>query len=254
MKNLFTIACTLLSLAVAAQQAEKKSVVIGSMTTKPNALLIVNPPNSDQGALLPQLSTGDRMALKPSSPAEDGLIVFDTNFQSYYYWSNGAWSKLDASTNKKPGFYSIDPVNFRGLKSSPLQNNLSVFEADNTFVTVVRDGLGEQIIASVDLPHGVVMKEMTVYYMDNDMENIRVDLTRKNPAAGNENILSWTSSGAMPSIRAESFNSFNGMENIDRENYSYRIIVTFDIQPQDIIDQPSQAQQRIYGVQIKYQQ
>ncbi|HEX8040163.1 MAG TPA: hypothetical protein VF490_13480 [Chryseosolibacter sp.] len=253
MKKLFTIAITFAALAAAAQQTGKRSVVIGSMTTKPNALLIINPPNSDQGALLPQLSSGQRLALKPSSPAEDGLIVFDTNLQSYYYWSKGSWSKLDASSS--PDYYSIDPASFRGLKSAnPLESNLALFETDNSFVTVVRDGLGEQIVAPVDLPHGAAIKEMTVYYMDNDMENIHVDLLRQNLAGASETMLGWTSSGTIPSVRSESFTSFNGLENIDLENYRYRIIVTFDLQPEDIVDQPSQAQQRIYGVKIKYQQ
>ena len=253
MKKLFTIALALVALAAAGQQAGKRSVVIGSMTTKPNALLIINPPNSDQGALLPQLSSVQRLALKPSSPAEDGLIVFDTNVQSYYYWSNGSWSKLDG--NARAGIYSIDPASFRGLKSgSPLESNLALFEMDNTFVTVIRDGAGEKIIAPVELPHGASIKEMTVYYMDNDAENIHIELFRENLAGGSESMLGWTSSGTVPSVRSESFSAFNGMEKIDLENYRYRIIVTFDLQPDDIIDQPSQAQQRIYGVKIKYQQ
>jgi len=79
-----------------AQPREKRSVVIGSMTDKPNALLIVNPQNSDQGVLMPQLSSGQRLSLQPSSPSEDGLIVFDTNLQTYYYWSNNAWVRMDA--------------------------------------------------------------------------------------------------------------------------------------------------------------
>src|SRR5688500_1692036 len=75
MKTLLAIAGIMFSLLATAQSTDKKSVVIGSLTEKPNALLIVNPQNSDQGVLMPQLSTGQRTAMKPSSPSEDGLMV-----------------------------------------------------------------------------------------------------------------------------------------------------------------------------------
>ncbi|MDQ2658779.1 MAG: hypothetical protein M3Y60_15260, partial [Bacteroidota bacterium] len=64
MKTPLIAAFLLFSLTLAAQP-KKASVVIGSMTSRPNALLIVNPQNSDQGVLLPQLSTGQRMSLRP---------------------------------------------------------------------------------------------------------------------------------------------------------------------------------------------
>jgi hypothetical protein len=255
MKTLFTIFIVLQCLAVAAQQGQKKSVVIGSMTTRPDAVLIVNPPSADQGVLLPQLSTGQRMSLKPASPSEDGLIVFDTNFQSYYYWSNGAWSKMSAR-GKNDSYYSIDPAGFQHLASSGnvRHNNLAVFETDNTFVTAAADGLGEQIIAPVNLPDASVMQEVTLYYMDNDADNLKVTFLRKKFTGDNEVIFSWESSGSTGSVQGQTFKDFNGMGTIDSENYSYRLIIEFDIDPEDNITEPQQARQRVYGVKIKFQQ
>src|ERR1044071_709597 len=74
-------------------QNEKKSVVIGSMTSKPTALLILNPTDGDQGFLLPQLNSSQRQSLHPNSPDEDGLIVFDITEKIFYYWKDGAWVK-----------------------------------------------------------------------------------------------------------------------------------------------------------------
>lgn len=71
----------------------KKSVVIGTMIDRPNAVLVINPPNKDQGFLLPQLTSSERNAIAPTSPQDDGLIVFDTTDKSFYYWSGGAWIK-----------------------------------------------------------------------------------------------------------------------------------------------------------------
>ncbi|MEO7992109.1 MAG: hypothetical protein ABI663_21330, partial [Chryseolinea sp.] len=71
----------------------KKSVVIGTFIDKPNAILVINPPNSDQGFLLPQLTTAQRVSIVPSSPQDDGLLVFDITDKSFYYWSGDAWIK-----------------------------------------------------------------------------------------------------------------------------------------------------------------
>ena len=256
MKSLLIITFALLSLPVTAQKPDKKSVVIGSLTDKPNALLVVNPQDSDQGVLLPQLSPGQRMSLKPSSPAEDGLIVFDTHYQNYFYWSNGTWVRMDASNVKKSSFYSIDPASFRELKPNNeiSYNNLAVFEADNTFVTATRDGMGEEIIAPVSLPHGAVIKEVTVYYMDSDTDNLHVSFMRKSHGGNNETIIAWESSGAATSVAMQSFDYLNGMETVDLDHFTYRIIIRFDIDAEDIIVQPADAKQRIYGIKIKYQQ
>lgn len=254
MKTLFTAVIVLHFLSAAGQSVEKKSVVIGSMTTKSDALLIVNPPNSDQGVLLPQLSTGQRMSLKPSSPAEDGLIVFDTNFQTYYYWSNGAWTKVIAA-GKRNSYTTIDPSDFQHvtLAGSTRQNYPLMFESDNSFITVPDNAGGEKIIAPVHLPHGAVIEELTIYYMDNDVNNFRISFLRKNLAGDNDNLLDWESSGAVSSIRSETLRNFKGKETVDDENYSYRLLVDFDITPGEMITDPGQAKQRIYGVKIKYQ-
>lgn len=239
-----------------AQPKEKKSVVIGKMTTKENALLILNPPEADQGVILPQLSSAQRTSLKPSSPSENGLIVFDTDLKSYFFWSDGAWVRSHSDNIIQTKFLSIDPLSFRGLKpSNSLKHaHLVVFEAENTFVTVGQNIEGEQIMASLNLPHASVMKELTVYYMDNDSRNLKVKLMRKSLPGNNEEIISWESSGSNSEVKAQSFQSFNGMEVIDLENYSYRLLVIFDITNDEIIDEPANAKQRLYGVKIKYQE
>lgn len=255
MKTLLTVTVALFSLAALAQP-QKKSVVIGSMTNRPNALLIVNPQNSDQGVLLPQLSTGQRMSIKPSSPSEDGLIVYDRQEKAYFYWSDGIWNKISMEIAPKERYHTIDPVAFQQLKPNHniRHDNLVVFESDNTFVTASRQGHGEQFIAPVNLPHGAVLQELTVYYMDNDDDNLEVSFTRKSLSGGTEEIISWESSGSTPAIESVVLSSFRNFSVIDLENYTYRISVQFDIDENEEIDTPEEANQRLYGVKIKYQE
>lgn len=252
MKRLLTLAVTLASLTCSAQQ-EKKSVVIGSFTEKPNALLIVNPENADQGVLLPQLSTSQRMSLKPDSPSEDGLIVFDKNSHAYYYWSENKWVELEIAKPETSGFLAIDPGAFQPLKrgNETRHSSIVVFENDNTFVTVSKSDLGESVIAPVNLPHGSAIEELVIYYMDSDNDNdLKATLMRKAFAGNNEPLISWESNGAAPIIR-DVLLSANALESIDLEKYTYRLIVEFNVNDSEI-EAPAEALQRIYGVRIKY--
>jgi len=253
MKTLLTIAFVLPSLFLWAQ-SEKKSVVIGSMTSKPNALLIVNPELGDQGVLLPQLSTSQRMAMQPTSPAEDGLMVFDTTAQAYYYWSGNAWIRLQKERALTTSFLSIDPALFQELKPTGdiRHDNIGIFEADNTFITATHD-VNEQMIAPVQLPHGAVMQELRVHYMNNSSSSVRLHLIRKAWNGPSQQILSWESSAPAATATSEAVVNFNGMEVIDLENYSYRLVFQFNV-GDDNVDSPDEAEQRLYGIRIKYQQ
>lgn len=93
MRLLFaTISIFLVSIGTGIAQ-EKKSMVIGTLIDRPNALLVINPPGKNQGFLLPQLSTAERISISPSSPDDDGLVVFDKTEKAFYYWNNGSWTK-----------------------------------------------------------------------------------------------------------------------------------------------------------------
>lgn len=254
MKALLTVAIAFYSLSLLAQPA-KKSVVIGSMTTRPNALLIVNPDNSDQGVLLPQLSTGQRLSMRPSSPLEDGLIVFDKNAKAYYYWSEGSWLRM-RTDEQKVKYSSVDPANFRELRPdfNTGLGSAVIFETDNMFVTASRNGEGAEIIAPINIPDDATLKEMTVFYMDNDDDNIKVRLQRKSLSGGAEQIIAWESSGQSAQVNKISFTDFANKETIDLEKYTYRLIVTFDIDDNEDIDTPAEAKQRLYGVRIQYEE
>jgi len=88
-------------------------MVIGTnVTNRPHAILVLNPPGSDQGFLLPQLTTTERNGITPTS-AEEGLVVFDITEKSFYYWKEGAWTKgevvrschVDSSIIQRARFY-----------------------------------------------------------------------------------------------------------------------------------------------------
>ncbi len=111
MKNFthFLLFLALVLTSISGLTQDKKSVVIGSMVSKPNAILILNPTNGDQGFLLPQMSSASRISMQPSSPLEDGLIVYDLTDKSFYFWKDNQWVKGLGSSNTNSSL-TFDPA------------------------------------------------------------------------------------------------------------------------------------------------
>lgn len=194
MRALLVSAFLVLTHALTVFGQEKQSVVIGSLIEKPNALLIVNPPNGDQGVLLPQLSTAQRLNLKPKSPSEDGLIVYDSGEGVYYYWSNGQWLRFNGVSGGSSfnSFTSIDPLDFQPMSAGNdvRHNNVVVFEEDHSFLTLHNTNNGTAVAAPVQLPHGAFLEGVTLYYMDNHPQrDMKFALIRKSLSGASETIV-----------------------------------------------------------------
>jgi Head domain of trimeric autotransporter adhesin/Chaperone of endosialidase len=103
-------------------------VGISATNTPPNASAMLDVSSTSKGLLPPRMSTAQRNAI--ASPA-DGLLVFDTNTQSYWFRQSGSWVNLLASASgywlpsglggdeikntNTGGFWSANPV---GLNDS----------------------------------------------------------------------------------------------------------------------------------------
>jgi len=90
-----------LILSLTAQSQPNKSVAIGTLVDRPNAILILNPPNHDQGILIPQLTTAQRLAMAAVSPTDDGLLVFDNTLKGFYFWRANQWTAMTGSTTNQ---------------------------------------------------------------------------------------------------------------------------------------------------------
>jgi len=159
------------------------------------------------------------------------------------------------SIGVQTSYYVVDPSDFQMLKSDgkPDKSGMAIFETNNTFVTAARNNEGEQIMASLHLPHGATMTEVILYFWDNESNDISFSLIRKNLLTGaNDPIYSATSSGSSASVRTHTFTAFTGGKDlVATDIYSYRFLVVFDVGSD--YDNPSQAQQRIYALRVKYQ-
>jgi len=153
----------LLFLSLNVYSQTSKSVAIGTLVDRPNAILILNPPNHDQGILIPQLTTAQRLAMAPISPADDGLMVFDNTLKGFYYWRANQWTAITGGTSNQDlslagntlgitngTSVNLNAVTAAGQISGPL-NNLTL--GPNTVSTsIIQDGT----IQTLDLANLVV--------------------------------------------------------------------------------------------------
>ncbi|MAX70975.1 MAG: cell wall anchor protein [Flavobacteriaceae bacterium] len=67
---------------------------VGIGTTNPNPSSILELNSTSQGMLTPRMTTAQRNGI--TTPAE-GLLVYDTDESSFYYYSSGSWIPLEGS-------------------------------------------------------------------------------------------------------------------------------------------------------------
>ena len=75
---------------------------VGIGTTTPNANSLLDVEASNKGFLPPRLTTAERNSLGTQllitpDVKEKGMLVFDTDLTSYYYWNGTAWVAIAAS-------------------------------------------------------------------------------------------------------------------------------------------------------------
>ncbi|QSB29113.1 hypothetical protein [Flavobacterium sp. CLA17] len=85
---------------------------VGIGTVTPNASSVLDISSTTQGMLAPRMTTAQRIAIP--APA-DGLLVYDTNLKSFYYYSTTVWAALNSSQTSR--------LNFKRIKST---DNLAV--------------------------------------------------------------------------------------------------------------------------------
>ncbi|MEP5233274.1 MAG: hypothetical protein ABJQ86_00595 [Cyclobacteriaceae bacterium] len=71
----------------------QNSMGVGTTTPNSNAVLELVSPNSDQGFLVPRLTTTQRNAMVLSAD-ENGLLVYDSDENSFYFWADPSWAPL----------------------------------------------------------------------------------------------------------------------------------------------------------------
>ena len=119
-------------------------------TANPSAMLDVKSVN--KGMLVPRMTSAQRLLI--SNPAT-GLLVFDTNFGSFFFYNGTAWADLSAGGNvwTKTGsqVHLSDPLNNVGVGTNNPQNKFIVkgdgASGPNVAIFAVVSSLGDTLFA-----------------------------------------------------------------------------------------------------------
>jgi len=157
-----------------------------------------------------------------------------------------------------PQYYAIDPADFVGMRGeSEDKYNIALFEDDNSFVTILKENEGSEMIAPLHLPHGAVLRDLDVVWRKTAFyNNVYISIERKNIYNnGKATLGSWDSEYELTSgaLRNERIN-FGALpldqRTVDLSQYSYRIIARFNTDSD--YGEPSDANIRLYGARIRY--
>jgi len=103
----------LLTIIIASASAFAQ-VAINTDGSNPNASAMLDVKSIDKGMLVPRMTSAQRTAI--SSPA-NGLLVYDTNTQSFWFYQNSAWKELRAGNI--PGLSDADGDTKIGVEVTP---------------------------------------------------------------------------------------------------------------------------------------
>lgn len=73
----------------------QSGIGIGTSNPNPNAALDIQSAANDKGILIPRLTSAERLAMNGSLSAnENGLLVFDSDLKTFYYWNGSIWTSM----------------------------------------------------------------------------------------------------------------------------------------------------------------
>src|SRR5690554_3219511 len=127
----------------------QSSVGINTQTPNPNAALDVVAPSNNQGFLVPRLTTAQREAASfvDSLDVDDnGLLVFDSDENTFYYWNNFAWEKVSKGDIPALDTVLISGNSAQGIRIVDLGNPIDAQDAVTKIylddeITIVSDSL-----------------------------------------------------------------------------------------------------------------
>ncbi|MFI8378461.1 hypothetical protein [Leeuwenhoekiella sp. NPDC079379] len=157
-KNIFQVSLLFLSFTTYAQ------VGIGTTTPSPSALLEIN--SDTKGFLTPRMTTLNRLAI--SNPA-NGLLVYDTDESSFYYYKSFTWSKVQ-DTSKRDNYVLVkSQADFPAVSAGSITLDENVYYEINGVINLTASiNLNGAYISGLDagedvlnFPGGVIFKGAT---------------------------------------------------------------------------------------------
>jgi hypothetical protein len=122
MKQLFTLILSLCIIVFAKPATAQQIIVTDDASyTTPASGSMLDVKSTTKGFIVPRMTTAQRTTLGGTSPV-NGVVVYDTELKSFWYWENDVWNQIAASG-----------LNLTNIKFGDAAN-YSTFEADGTLM------------------------------------------------------------------------------------------------------------------------
>ena len=143
---------TILLLAKLTSADAQSSVGVNTTTPNNNAVLELVSPASDQGFLVPRLSTSQREAMTTRlSSFENGLMVYDQDLNFFFYWKNDEWIPGLGALSITPAGGDLD-----GTYPNPIIRIGAVTSEKLQDEAVTTEKIAERAITSAKIEDGAI--------------------------------------------------------------------------------------------------
>ncbi|MEQ9467335.1 MAG: hypothetical protein RLN88_07975 [Ekhidna sp.] len=141
------IGALVFTLALGNLNAQEFTAGINTETPNANAVLHLVSPNGDQGLLIPAIS--DRAAMATGlGAADNGLLIFDTSVDGFYFWNGTAWVALAVPANIADGIDWSEITSIPAGFSDGIDDGIAT-ETDPTVLASVKDGVDWAEVTSI---------------------------------------------------------------------------------------------------------
>ncbi|MHC0443295.1 hypothetical protein [Flavobacterium sp. 3-210] len=174
---------------------------VGIGTVTPNASSVLDIVSTTQGILAPRMSTAQRIAIP--TPAE-GLLVYDTDLKSFYYYSATAWVAINSDGTGRLNFKRIRSTDnlavvlaaelAAGGGAKYILNTNTLYEINGTIIFDFPIDINNAYIQGLDANEDIIYKTSGILFDGTTGGNIRnVTIIAPNATVFNLNASSSTS-------------------------------------------------------------
>ena len=127
---------------------------VGIGTLNPNNFAILELVSNNQGLLIPRLSTAQRTAISGLGIGESSLLVYDTDFGTFFYWDGAQWIAfpLDNDPNNELQNLTLQNDSLRISNGNSIDLSAYLIDLDEQTLSLVNDTLYIENANSVYLP------------------------------------------------------------------------------------------------------